>query len=96
MATEVFVWYRCPPAEAAAVQAAARALLAGVAQASGVQGRLLQRQEADLTCMEHYAPGNDGARLARLLDCLAAGWPAPLPTRHLECFDVDAPDGAAA
>ena len=95
MQTELFVWYRSTEASAPALLQAGREILAGVQRRCGVQGRLLARQDALHTWMEHYqaADGAQAEQLALALAasvaevataCSAAG--GALPERHTEAF----------
>ena len=94
-AIELFVWYRCPPDQAARVLSAAAGLLARVAHDCGVRGRLLAREDAECTWMEHYALDGGAERLAQVLDCMRQHWPADLPRRHAERFRPQAADATA-
>ena len=94
-AIELFVWYRCPPEQAAHVLRAAAGLLARAARECGVQGRLLAREDAECTWMEHYVLEGGSERLAQLLDCMQQHWPADLPQRHPERFQPQAAHVAA-
>lgn len=85
-ARELFVWYRCPAAQAEAVEAAARRLLRKVAHEFGLNGRLLLRKEADCTWMEHYAGIPAAVTLPAVLACMQAAWSPALPARHAEPF----------
>ena len=87
-----YVYYKVEAAEAGAVAARVRNMLASVATATGIEGRLLRRQEppqAEVTLLEVYDRVRDGARLAAALaDALDASGlsPALRDGRRLERF----------
>ena len=87
------MYYRSA-ATAAAVREAVAAMQAALAQATGVQGRLLRRVENDGTWMEIYEDVGDPARFERELAAAAKGAHleallAAGATRHVERFTTD-------
>ena len=85
----VYVYYRVA-ADTARARAAVAALLAAVAGATGVAGRLLARCDDAATWMEIYEPVPDATAFLRQLAALAhahrvAGF-AVDGERHTECF----------
>lgn len=90
MSRNYYVYYRSDAA-AAAVHAAVTAMQAALAQATGVEGRLLRRVEDDGTWMEIYEGVADPERFERALEAAAADGRledllAPGGTRHVERF----------
>lgn len=82
MQMNYYIYYRVAPAEAARARAVIAAVQSALRQDTGVQGRLLRRDDDASTWMEIYegvadSPGFEGA-LARLLaqhgfdGCMAA------------------------
>ena len=93
MSRSYYVYYRSAAA-AAAVREAVAAMQAALAQATGVQGRLLRRVENDGTWMEIYEDVGDPARFERALAAAANGARieallAAGATRHVERFTTD-------
>ncbi len=93
-----YVYYKVDAAEAGAVAARVRNMLASVALATGVKGRLLRRHEpsrSEVTLLEVYDRVGDGERLAAALaDALDASGlsPALRDARRLERFgDLSSP-----
>lgn len=86
-----YIYYRVDPEKAEACEATVRELLASVAQATGITGRLLRKRGEPMLWMEIYEPVEDEARfeweLAEIADrlgiqhCLQ-----PNTSRHTECF----------
>ena len=83
---ELFVWYRSDTDDVARVATAAHGLIARIAARCGVQGRLLQREDAASTWMEHYCTDGTPATIAALRAEMLAGWAGDLPERHVEMF----------
>ena len=83
---ELFVWYRADTDEAARITAAAQGLIARIAARCGVQGRLLQRDDAASTWMEHYRTDGAAETVAALRAEMRDGWASDLPERHVEAF----------
>ena len=93
MSRSYYVYYRSAAAPAA-VREAVAAMQATLAQATGVQGRLLRRVEDDGTWMEIYEGVGDPARFERELAAVAGGAHleallAPGANRHVERFTTD-------
>jgi len=86
-----YIYYRVAPSAAARLRAVVDAVQLALHQDTGIQGRLMRRDDDPTTWMEIYEAVPDPARfeaaLARLLaqhgfdSCMA-----PESRRHTECF----------
>lgn len=88
----LYLYYRLRPgADTRAAAAQVRAMQAGLALLSGVEGRLMRRADDPLTWMEIYEGICDRAAFMQALDAAVqahrlAGLLEDGSTRHVECF----------
>ncbi len=88
--SSLYVYYKVTASDAGAVLVCARTLLARVAQLTGIDGRLLRRQEQVGTWMEVYDPVDDLDALEHAIQAALpeSGFSAALTSgvRHSERF----------
>ncbi|MCV2217897.1 DUF4936 family protein [Thauera sp. Sel9] len=88
----LYLYYRLrPDADTSAAAAQVRAMQAGLARRSGIEGRLMRRTDDPLTWMEIYEGVSDRAAFMQALDAAVlehrlTGLLADGGTRHAECF----------
>ena len=86
-----YIYYRVAPPEAARVRAAVVAVQSALRLDTGIQGRLLRREDDPTTWMEIYEAVPDPVRFEAALTRLLAqhgfdGGMAPDSPRHMERF----------
>ena len=91
MLLNYYIYYRVAPAEAARVRAVVDAVQSALAQDTGIQGKLLRRDDDPTTWMEIYEAVADPPRFEAALDRLFAqhgfdGCMAADSRRHTERF----------
>jgi multidrug resistance efflux pump len=91
MTLSYFVYYRVAQGHAAGIAAQVRGMQAELAAATGVSGRLLQKDDASGTWMEVYEGVPDGAAFEAglqqaVLRAGLQGLPAVDGARHVERF----------
>ncbi|WP_341645076.1 DUF4936 family protein [Thauera sp. SDU_THAU2] len=88
----LYLYYRLRPnADTSAAVAQVRAMQAGLARRSGIEGRLMRRADDPLTWMEVYEGVDNRAAFMQALDAAVlehrlAGLLADGSARHVECF----------
>lgn len=91
MKASYFIYYRVHATNAARARDAVDALQRALAEATGINGRLLRRRDEETTWMEIYEDVHDGARFEAKLAELAErhgipGLLAPGSSRKQEIF----------
>jgi hypothetical protein len=93
MLLNYYIYYRVAPSEAARVRKVVDAVQSALCEETGIQGRLLQRDDDSSTWMEIYEDVADRPAFERALDRLLAQHRfdrclAPDSRRHTERFSV--------
>ena len=93
MLLNYYIYYRVTPSAAARVRAVVDAVQAALGQDTGIQGRLLRRDDDPTTWMEIYEGVADPLRFEAALDRILAqhdvdGCMASDSRRHIERFTL--------
>ena len=93
MLLNYYIYYRVAPSEAARMRAVVDAVQSALGQDTGIQGRLLRRDDDPTTWMEIYEGVADPLRFEAVLDRLLAqhsfdGCMASDSRRHTERFTL--------
>jgi hypothetical protein len=93
MLLNYYIYYRVAPSEAARARAVVDAVQAALGQDTGIQGRLLRRDDDPTTWMEIYEGVADPLRFEAALDRLLAqhGFDGGMTSdsrRHIERFTL--------
>jgi len=93
MLLNYYIYYRVAPSDAARVRAVVDAVQSALRQDTGIQGRLLRRDDDASTWMEIYEAVADPLRFEAALDRLLAqhnfdGCVASDSRRHIERFTL--------